>query len=388
MKEFIEKHWKVAILVVAILSLCAICLLPDYLVDYGKINDYEKYHQMINDKRAAVIQVVGGILFLFGMGIAYKRAKAMEDNAKAMGENAKAAQNNAKAAQENAKAVRKQVDEQIKQNEEQRKSNRETLTLEQYTKAIDQLGNDDNIAVRLGAINSLEQIMNSKNEYDSKYLNQIIELLAAYIRKNREFSEEEYIIYKNTMEELQGEANILVFSKEVDSDVIAIITVLGRRENGKNEKVKIDLSNTNWIEANLSEMNLEGFTLYDAHLEDANLMYAHLEDAMLYGVHLNGAILSNAHLNGAFLDEADLKGIKTSNPKRDTLGEIPTDTDKTRTAFIRKLEKAEFVAGIQLDKEFVEIIMDNKDEYQKLYNEFKDRINKEYPDLYKRIKEK
>ncbi len=393
--EYFKKHWKVvlAVLVVVIVSLYAIWELPYSLrvrdkKGYRKNNDapasvmidiYFKHHEMINAKRAAVIQVVGGFLFIVGMYIAYRRAKAMEDNAKAMEENARAAHENARAAHENARTASDQVYEQRRQNEEQRKSDRETLTLEQYTKAIDQLGNNDSIAVRLGAIYSLEQIMNSANIQDIKYHDQIIELLAAFVRDERKVEkvvdEEGESITVKDREEVIIESYIPIMT-----DIRAILTVLGRRKNRDNEKVEIDLKNTNWIDADLSHMKLEGFNLRRAHLENANLWNAHLENADLLNAHLENVGLMDTHLENAKLwnaklEDADLRGanltgIKTSFPDNNKVTkkwDIYNDTDETRTAFIKKLEKAEFVRDIQLDDEIVKI------------------IEEEFPALYKRI---
>ena len=342
MKVSNKEKWKVgiAILVVVIVLLIVIWHLPYYLVEYGKIdydkiNDYEKYHQMINAKRATIIQVVGGILFIIGLYVANRRAKAMEGG---------------------VKASLKQVNAQKEQNDEQRKSNRETLTLEQYTRAIDQLGND-NIAVRLGGIYSLAQIMNSTNKHDSKYHDQIIELLTAYVRDKRKIDWAAFRKEKNEKFEKPEELQKLYkrYSKPVETDVRAILTVLGHRVEDREEKVEIDLKRTSWIQADLSKMKLNGFNLSYAFLNGACLIDSKLEDA---------------DLENTCLEEADLRGIILKNTK---LGRGNLKWAFLSEADIKELEKADDVAGIQLDEEFVEIIMNNKEKYPMLYNEFKDR---------------
>ncbi len=197
-----------------------------------------------------------------------------------------------------------------KQVNEQRRANINALTLDQYVRAVDQL-KDENMAVRLGGIYSLEQIMNSENKEDYKFHDVIIELFCAYVREERPFDEEDYKI------------NPSKYKVKVLTDIRAILTVLGRRVNKDDEKVEIDLKHTNWNDADLSNMKLEGFNLSGAHLEGANLnganlehaklMEAHLEGADLYGANLEHAKLMEAHLEGADLNGANLEHAKLIN---------------------------------------------------------------------------
>ena len=332
----------VAAVTLIIGSLIAIWLLPSCLIDYDKkdyagadsveVVNYVIHDKMINSKRGTIIQAVGGILFIIGMVFAFMRAKASGDIAKA---------------------------------------NLGTLTLEQYTKAIDQLGND-NIVVQLGGIYSLAQIMNSTNKHDSKYHDQIIELLTAYVRDKRKIDWAAFRKEKNEKFEKPEELQKLYkrYSKPVETDVRAILTVLGHRVEDREEKVEIDLKRTNWIQADLTKMKLNGFNLSYAFLNGACLIDSKLEDA---------------DLENTYLEEADLRGIILKNTK---LGRGNLKWAILFEAEIKELENAKDIRGIQLDQKIVEIIMNNEDKYPKLYKEFEKRIEEEYPDLYNRINEK
>lgn len=337
LEGFCKKHWKFLAGSGAIVLLIAIWLLPSCLVEYDQ-KDYVEvgcakedksaiHDNMINAKRAAVIQVVGGALFVFGMYVAFRRAKAMEKNAEA-------AQNNVIAANNQVEAQNIQNEELRKQNDVIRKSNRETLTLEQYVKAVEQL-KDPNIAVRIGGIYLLKTLMKSEDDEVADYNNTIIELLTAYVEDNKE---EEYL-GKN----------------EQKKDVQAAITVLGKRVIDNNE-VRIDYKNKNLDKYDLNEnyldgANLEGAFLTNANLENANFSNTNLKNASLYGIILKNTILRGANLNG----------IHTNHYKS-------KETDESRTVFIKELEKAKDVYGIQLDSEIMDI------------------IKKDFPELWKRIK--
>ena len=396
MKNIFRKHWKNGIGIIA--GICVGVLIiwhvPHYLVSFdelkskvkdGKIENmqkaYEKYHQLVKENRTTMIQIVGGALFLLGMYIALRRAKAMEDNVKA---------------------------------------SRETLTLEQYTRAIDQLGREDSMTVRLGGIYSLEQIMNSDNEEDEKYHDVIIELLCAYVREKRPFDTNKYkkdlkIFIANPK---QNKTILDDYKTEVPTDIQAILTVLGRRKDRGKEKIYINLRKTNLyksslymahfentyfsdslldeticyhahfenailynthfkgadlVEAHLEHAylfaaHLENANLKEAHLEHANLMEAHLEFANLFGTHLEHAKLFGTQLEYTNLMEAHLENIILVQSLED-FEEIEEDI----IDFIKELEKARFVEGIKLDEKIIEIIMKNEKDYPKLFKEFKDR---------------
>ncbi|MHA1342219.1 MAG: pentapeptide repeat-containing protein, partial [Promethearchaeota archaeon] len=293
-------------------------------------------------------------------------------------------------------AATKQVKQLKKQNEEQKRSNIRSLTLDQYVKAVDQLGRDDSMAVRLGGIYSLEKIMNSPDEEVKDYHDTIIELLCAYVREKRPFDTNKYKkdleLFEKEYSDLPNERyyseyekfieSLIKYKITVDTDIRAILTVFGRRENSENEKVVIDLTNTNWIEANLDLISLKGFNLSESHLENAELMGAHLEDTNFMEAHLENtnlgytnlknttlryANLEHAYLKGAHLENADLyyanfKNIKLVPPMEDR-----EETKEEIIEFIKELAKAGEIKGIELDDKIKKI------------------IEEEFPDLFIRI---
>jgi uncharacterized protein YjbI with pentapeptide repeats len=99
----------------------------------------------------------------------------------------------------------------------------------------------------------------------------------------------------------------------------------------------VDLSETNFLGANLSETDLSGADLRGAnlsvtHLRRADLRGANLSEAELWSAYLGGANLSGANLSGANLSEADLHG---ANLHKANLSEADlSDADLRKTHFI------------------------------------------------------
>lgn len=154
---------------------------------------------------------------------------------------------------------------------------------ERFTRAIQQLGDRDNLAIRLGGIYALERIARDSRKDHWP----IMEILTAYVREQARWV---------------GSSGTSMPPDEIrpPADIQAIMTVIGRRNRAYEEgqERRLDLYAT----------DLRGALLLDAHLENANLAEAHLEGALLNGVHLEGAHLWNAHLEGAVLDGANLNG--------------------------------------------------------------------------------
>ena len=173
--------------------------------------------------------------------------------------------------------------------------NREGQVTERFTRAIDQLGNEKSLDVRLGGIYALERIANESARDHWP----IIEVLTAFVREHARW--------------VAANAN-----RALETDVKAVLTVLGRRNRAHETADQfLDLTGTNLRGAKLNEAPLEGADLREAHLEGANLDRAHLEganldrvhleDATLIGAHLERARVRAAHLNGANLYRAHLK---------------------------------------------------------------------------------
>jgi Pentapeptide repeats (8 copies) len=202
---------------------------------------------------------------------------------------------------------------------------------ERFTRAIDQLGNE-NLDVRLGGIYALERIARDSPDDQAT----IAEILTAYIRTHAPWPPTlpgQYVATApiDDVRELQVRA----------PDVQACLTVLGRggfaelpHEFGSH----LDLHEVDLRRAHLADASLEGATLYGANvagavlhgvdlrmafLLDANLAgasiiacdlsaaelgYANLEKARLDGTILTSATVGPANLSGARLETADLEG--------------------------------------------------------------------------------
>ena len=199
---------------------------------------------------------------------------------------------------------------------------REGQITERFTHAIDQLGNES-LDVRLGGIYALERIAKSSAEDHAP----ILEVLTAYVREHTPV--------------LRDKAASSADAPE--TDVQAVMDVLGRRERGRREHPldlssvdlrharfgqgadernfarahfreseleRADLEQANLWEADFSEANLAGAQFLDANLMLANLTKANLREAILMRADLQGANFQEASLTRATLWYANLAGAK------------------------------------------------------------------------------
>jgi uncharacterized protein YjbI with pentapeptide repeats len=183
---------------------------------------------------------------------------------------------------------------------------REGHVTDRYTKAIEQLGSNYE-DVRLGAIYALERIMiDSARDQPT-----IVEVLAAFVRGHAP--------HRPSGDDEDPDSEYPEFSPS--SDIIAAVTVLGRRPQGREERGKVDLKFTYLAYARLEHLNLSGMDLSNsvlygtiltradlgrAILTNANLSAARLVDANLTYANLIGASMSETVLEGANLTGADL----------------------------------------------------------------------------------
>ena len=168
---------------------------------------------------------------------------------------------------------------------------------ERFTRAIQQLGDKDNLAIRLGGIFALERIArDSRKDHWT-----IMEILTAYVRGKAPWIES---------------AGTSVPPDEIrpPADIEAILTVIGRRNRSYEEgnNLKLDLSGSDLRRAFLMGTHLEQANLAEVHFEGALLGEAHLEGAHLWKTHFNGAYLKGAHLNGAFAYSSDFEKAELS----------------------------------------------------------------------------
>ena len=159
--------------------------------------------------------------------------------------------------------------------------NRAGQITDRFTKAIEQLGHEA-IDVRLGGIYALERIArDSADDYP-----QVVEVLTAYVRDHAPLGDRP--------------------RDSPDTDVQAVLTVLGRRSVTHEHEPSLNLGATDLGSADLRRANLSGASLAGARLFMAYLQRADLKDADLFWANLEFASLENADLSGTTLHAADL----------------------------------------------------------------------------------
>ncbi|MFG1613362.1 pentapeptide repeat-containing protein [Nonomuraea wenchangensis] len=197
---------------------------------------------------------------------------------------------------------------------------------DRYTKAIQQLGDPDNLHIRIGGIYALERIARD-SERDHRTIQ---EVLTAFVREYKPEAEQ-----PSTQATGNPTPKAADVPSKVPADVQAALSVIGRTH-----MMSVDLSGAKLSGANLSEASLAGADLIGTDLGGVNLGGADLTGAKLSGAKLSGANLSGANLEGADLigtdlTGADLIGAKLTNanlrdtkmPRADLIGTDLTGAD-------------------------------------------------------------
>ncbi|WP_414936150.1 pentapeptide repeat-containing protein [Amycolatopsis sp. cmx-11-51] len=156
-----------------------------------------------------------------------------------------------------------------------------TAVTEAFTKAVEQLGDADSSALRLGGIYSLDRVA----EDDPAEARRIGEILAAFVRER-------------------------ATTTPVAHEVAAAVSVLAARkwpgavDLSRTVLTGLDLGNAKLSDASLAGSDLTGATLCGAHLRRADLSGANLREADLKGADLREAALHDAKMSGAVADSA------------------------------------------------------------------------------------
>ena len=220
----------------------------------GSITDPMQRFSAENEARKTLAQLIGGLVILVGVALGFRRVKAAEEN------------------------VRVSQEGQI---------------TERFTRAVEQLGNGENIHIRLGGIYALERIArDSQKDHWT-----IMEVLTAFVRENAKRDK--------AAEETEEKE-----TPKFPIDIQAALTVIGRREFAHEDKNTpfLDLSGTDLRGADLVGMNLAGADLHGVNLSGVNLSDTNFSGIRIGGVIYNAADLSGANLSGANLFGADLGG--------------------------------------------------------------------------------
>lgn len=186
---------------------------------------------------------------------------------------------------------------------------------ETFSRAVEQLGNEDAVPVRIGAIYALERIARTTPEEHW----QVMETLTAFVRQQAPRTS------SGEQADLAGIANYEASAAEgqLRADVQAALTVIGRRDTTQESEDQIldlrqvdlvgvelagaQMAGAKLVLSDLSRADLTGADLQGTELNAAVFSYAILTDANLGGASLPNATLANARLIGASLEGTDLE---------------------------------------------------------------------------------
>ena len=158
---------------------------------------------------------------------------------------------------------------------------------DRFSKAVEQLGTQDSLEVRLGGIYALERIaLDSARDHPT-----VMEVLSACVREHAP----------------RTTCTSLALSARPTTDVQAILTVIARRDENQ-DRDTLDLNNTCLPGTSFGSTSLVGADLGGTDLSGANLILADLSGADLTDANLSGADLGAADLTTADLSGADLSG--------------------------------------------------------------------------------
>lgn len=192
----------------------------------------------------------------------------------------------------------------------------EKQSSERFTQAINQLGNKENISIRIGGIYGLAKLAKDS----TKDKEAVIDILTQYIRnytRQDDFETAKGVAYhvSSSPGNTSNESDESDESDEIEPppDIKATLKVLKDliKNRNKNEE-PLDLRKADLRGANLSEFNLKEANLHDCNLESAFLngtvlVKANLTRAILKKAKMRKTKLNEAFLQQAHLEEADLR---------------------------------------------------------------------------------
>lgn len=260
----------VALLLIAggIGVLAAVVWLPPLLLDTRGIDSAADRAKAINDFRATLVTVLGGIAIGAGTVVAALNLR----------------------------------------------QNRRGQLTERFTKAVEQLG-DARLDIRLGGIYALEGIARESRELHGP----VIELLTAFLREHA--SEKTETSDEDSTAATAAGAGVIPAVKParipyLRADFKAIATVLSRRDVTHDARDEtLNLSETRLNNASFFRAPLQGASFGGAQLRGADFVRAQLNEAEFTKAHLQGANFSGAKLHGTSFMFARLQGSIFFNAK-------------------------------------------------------------------------
>jgi hypothetical protein len=249
---------------------------------------------------------------------------------------------------------------------------REGQVTDRFTKAVEQLGNEER-NVRLGGIYALERIArDSPDDRES-----VAQMLTAYVRRHSPWQGSPKLPTKkkglNTSSKSAPECPKRTEESDLDAmptmttrkaDVQAALTVLSRRPSPESEAIDLSLIEVDLRQTDLGDGYFRGIDFEGTNLQAVNFSNANLDEAVFAGttgvycaVHMEwsnfrSASIKNAHLENVYLEGADL-----------------TDTDFTGSHFCgAHLENADFSEAILDNTNFCKATANSKTLWPKGFN--------------------
>lgn len=239
----------------------------------------------------------------------------------------------------------KQIEQMTRKNDIDDLSNLRNLALDQYHKASNMLLDDK---AKLFGLYLLEKLLNSKDEQYLEYHDIILEILCSYINKERNTN----LCLRDVIDSKEFKE----LSDDISLDIQAIVTVLGRRKIKANER-RINFLFANLFGAIFSDSDFSNAVFNRCYLGKVSFINSKLRNASF-----ENSIIDEVKFDDSDLSLADFKKIKFRVYRSNELYIYHSKE------FIRSLDSAKDVAGVQLDVDILDIIED------------------EFPDLLERIK--
>jgi|GEM_PF-1019774 len=192
------------------------------------------------------------------------------------------------------------------------------LITERFSKAVEQLGDKERQAVRLGGIYSLERI--AKNSPDYHWT--VIEVLASFVR-------DKLPTYDRSID------------PKISTEVQAILDVITRRNTAtETEQHIINLCDANLKGANFQEAKLSRIHFMEANLCNSNFIDAELRDMALSAGKLERADLSRAKLFTVNLNYARM--VSTCFYRSEIVSSLLDNANFSKSSFVKAEMKVIF----------------------------------------------
>lgn len=202
---------------------------------------------------------------------------------------------------------------QIQSIQEQLEVDRQGQITERFTRAIDQLGNEE-ITTRVGGIYALETIANDSSQHRQV----VMEVLASFLRQrahsNPEAASRDWEAARGLQPPADIEAAALVIGRRNSEGEPTSGAPCSRLSNAdsvcKLSLVRVDLSGIDLNGADFSQMDLRGAVFNYSNIPHGSLRNSDMQSTDLRGANLRQADVTDASMLNTYLDGANMSGVK------------------------------------------------------------------------------